>query len=157
LDTERSPAARRRAEAALVALVHELGGHGPHLIVLGGLVPQVLAQGQDSPVPQHLGTTDVDLLVDFQVGAGLDLAPLEGALERLGFHPSKKEDGWRWVGKVGGEHVKVEFLCDCDDQPANITLRTPDCRQLGAANLRGCGFVREDCQVMHLSATLDDG
>ena len=49
LDTEpeRSPAARRRSEAALVALLHELGDFDPPLIVLGGLVPDILTRGQD--------------------------------------------------------------------------------------------------------------
>lgn len=58
---ERSASARHLAETALVWLLDALKGHDIHLVVLGGLVPEVLTRGQEPPAPQHLGTTDVDI------------------------------------------------------------------------------------------------
>jgi hypothetical protein len=43
MEEERSPEARARAESALVRLLHEIGDEAPFLVVLGGLVPAVLA------------------------------------------------------------------------------------------------------------------
>ncbi|HUU00372.1 MAG TPA: hypothetical protein VM425_02925 [Myxococcota bacterium] len=157
LDTERNRAARRRSEDALVALLHELGDFDPPLIVLGGLVPDMLTRDQDTPVPKHLGTTDVDVLIDFQTAADADLSPIENALVRLGFAPQAGSDGWRWVGKIGGTPIKLEFLCELDNQPANIVIRPAGCKQLGAANLRGTGYVREDWTTEVITGTVADG
>jgi hypothetical protein len=60
---ERSPAARALAERALVAMLAALDGEDAEIVVLGGLVPEVLVGGQEPPVPGHLGTTDVDILL----------------------------------------------------------------------------------------------
>jgi len=112
----------------LVALLNELGEFDPPLIVLGGLVPDLLTRDQDVPAPQHLGTTDVDILIDFQVAADQDLGPIEDALEKLGFSPAPGVAGWRWVGRIGG-----------------------GCRRLTAVNLRGTGYVREDWRVEEIA------
>ena len=156
MDTERSRAARKRAEGALVALLNELGEFDPPLIVLGGLVPDLLTRDQDVPAPQHLGTTDVDILIDFQVAADQDLGPIEDALEKLGFSPAPGVAGWRWVGRIGGAPVKLEFLCELDDQPAEHVVRPAGCRRLTAVNLRGTGYVREDWRVEEITGTLQD-
>jgi hypothetical protein len=157
LDSERSRAARDLAQDALVSLVHELGEFHPPMIVLGGLVPELLTRGQDPPAPPHLGTTDVDVLIDLQVSMDKDLSRLEDALVRLGFTPDEKIPGWRWLGPVRGATVKIEFLCEDDEQPAQTTLRPAGCSRLGAANLRGVGFVREDCETEEITGVLPDG
>ena len=157
LDTERSRATRKRAEDALVALIHELGDFDPPLIVLGGLVPDLLTRDQGIPVPKHLGTTDVDILIDFQVAADTNLSPVENALVQLGFAPQAGTDGWRWIGKSGGIPIKLEFLCELDDEPADTVIRPAGCKQLGAANLRGTGYVREDWTTENISGTLPNG
>lgn len=59
-EPERSREARRLAERALVWLLWELRASNVHLITFGGLVPEVLTSGQESLVPPHLGTTDVE-------------------------------------------------------------------------------------------------
>jgi len=159
LDTEpeRGPAARRRSEAALVALVHELGDFDPPLIVLGGLVPDILTRGQDIPVPKHLGTTDVDVLIDFQVAADRNLGPIEDALERLGFSTRQAGMHWRWLGRACGVPIKLEFLCELEDQPAEHVVLASGCKQLGALNLRGTGYVREDWRIEKMTGDLPDG
>lgn len=62
MDEQRSRETRARAETALVRLLHALGDEDVFLVVLGGLVPEVLAS-DEALVPEHLGTTDVDILL----------------------------------------------------------------------------------------------
>lgn len=151
MNTDRSRAARAKAQNALVALLHELRDFDPPLIVLGGLVPDMLTRDQEILAPQHLGTTDVDVLIDFQVAIDKDLGFIEAALIRLGFSPKAGSDGWRWIGKIDGAAIKLEFLCELDNEPAETVIRPVGCTVLGAVNLRGTGFVREDWHVQELT------
>ena len=101
--------------------------------------------------PAHLGTSDVDILVAFH-------ATLDAALERAGFEIDPKiAEGWRWQAKVDGVPVKVEFLCDLDDQPANRAIQLPGCKRVTAANLRGTGFVSRDYVAETLTGQLPNG
>jgi hypothetical protein len=86
------------------------------LVVLGGLVPDVLAR-DDGLIPEHLGT-DVDVLLITHIEPQADLGGVERALTRIEFEPDAAEDGWRWRGQVSGAVVKLEFLCD-GSQPAS--------------------------------------
>ena len=80
-------------------LLHTLGDEDAFLVVLGGLVPEVLA-GDDALVPEHLGTTDVDVLLISHVEPDANLGRVERALEQLDFKPDPSEDGWRWRGPI---------------------------------------------------------
>lgn len=132
-DLERSPAARLLAEKALLRLLVALRDHDIPIVVLGGLVPEGLTRDQQPPAPQHLGTTDVDvhLGLSLQLDATQDLGALEDALREASFSPDATTEGWRWVTRVDGPRVKIEFLCELDDQPeeAIVTrrLRSVDC------------------------------
>ena len=97
-EEERSPEARARAESALVRLLHEIGDEAPFLVVLGGLVPAVLAADTAGVIPEHLGTTDIDILLVSHIDPGADLGVVERALEALQFEPDPEQDGWRWQG-----------------------------------------------------------
>jgi hypothetical protein len=146
------------AEQALVWLVHALGDANVPIIVIGGLVPEVLAREAELEAPAHLGTSDVDILVAFHAGLDADLGPLEAALDRLDFDLDPKiAEGWRWRAVVGRAPVKVEFLCDLDDQPAYRAIPLPGCIRLTAANLRGTGFVARDFVSERLVGVLPSG
>jgi hypothetical protein len=150
-ELERSPAARLLAEQALIWLVYELRETKVPIIVVGGLVPEVLAREAELEAPGHLGTTDVDILVALHTNTEADLSALEIALDRAGFELDPKvAEGWRWRARVGSAAVKVEFLCDLDDQPASQAIPLPGCKRVTAANLRGTGFVARD----HVAETL---
>lgn len=98
-EPERSRAARRAAEDALVRVVHHYGAR-PEFVVLGGLVPELLcaASGVD-----HAGTTDVDVQVDLEVACGaVNTRRLEKALLNAEFEVDS-ERIWRWrtTGPMG--------------------------------------------------------
>jgi hypothetical protein len=58
---------------------------------------------------------------------------------------------------VFGVTMKLEFLCELDDQPAEVVVIATGCTKLGAMNLRGTGYVREDWQVVNLTGALPNG
>ncbi|MGC1165781.1 MAG: hypothetical protein WA862_06710 [Solirubrobacterales bacterium] len=155
MDERRSPEARARAELALVRFLHELKDDSPFIVVLGGLVPEVLAR-DDGLVPKHLGTTDVDVLLITHVDPDADLGGVERGLKRLGFDPDLSEDGWRWRGPVDGMPVKLEFLCDLPEHREKEIIRPRGCKALTAANLRGTGYVARDFAWEELSGELAD-
>lgn len=155
MDERRSPEARARAELALVRLLHELKDDTPFIVVLGGLVPEVLAR-DDGLAPEHLGTTDVDVLLITHVDPDADLGGVERVLKRLGFDPDPSEDGWRWRGPIDGMPVKLEFLCDLPEHREKEIIRPRGCKALTAANLRGTGYVARDFAWEELSGELAD-
>ncbi len=156
MDEQRSRETRARAETALVRLLHALGDDDVFLVVLGGLAPAVLASNE-AFVPEHLGTTDVDVLLITHVDLDADLGAVERALEQLDFKPDPSEDGWRWRGPIEGVPVKLEFLCDLPDHREGEVIRPSGCRALSAQNLRGTGYVARDFAWEELSGELADG
>lgn len=156
MDEQRTRETRARAELALVRFAHELRDEDAFLVVLGGLVPDVLAAGASS-IPEHLGTTDVDVLLITHVEPDADLSGVERALDRIAFSPDETEDGWRWRGIVDGAPVKLEFLCDLHDHREHETIRPRGCTKLAAANLRGTGYVAHDFTHQELVGELADG
>lgn len=156
MDEIRSRETRALAELALVRLLHEVRDVDVLLVVLGGLVPQTLAN-EDSSTPEHLGTTDVDLLLITHLDPGANLGNVERALQNLGFVPDPGEDGWRWRGLVERTTVKLEFLCDLPNQREREIIRPSGCTALAAANLRGTGYVAWDYALRSLTGDLPDG
>lgn len=153
---QRSRETRARAETALVRLLYALGDEEVFLVVLGGLVPEILASNE-ALVPEHLGTTDVDVLLITHVEPDADLVSVERALEFLDFRPDPSESGWRWRGPIDGVPVKLEFLCDLPDYREGEVVRPGGCRVLGAQNLRGTGYVARDFKWEELTGELADG
>ncbi len=141
-DEERSSEARAAAELALGTLLVGGAPDTERLIVLGGLVPPTLTRTDLPLVPPHLGTTDVDVLLVTHLTAGQDLGRIERALAAMEFKP--EGDGWRWRGLIAARLVRIEFLCDLDDQPAEAIVTPAGCSELRALNLRGTGFAEVD-------------
>ena len=81
----RTQAARELAETALARLAVHAGPHADELVVVGGLVPARLTA---TAATTHIGTTDVDLVVDLAVVYDRDeqdFSWLETALTEAGF------------------------------------------------------------------------
>jgi hypothetical protein len=105
----------------------------------------------------HLGTTDVDVMLTVHVDSmASEYQTLEDALNGLGCEPSPNR-GWRWLAPVDERTVKVEFLCDLEDQPNGAFILADGCSTLGAINLRGTRYVTEDYVVETLDGELMDG
>jgi hypothetical protein len=134
-----------------------MGDEAPFLVVLGGLVPAVLARDTTGVIPEHLGTTDVDVLLVSQIDPGADLGVVERALEALQFKPDPGQDGWRWQGSIGSTLVRIEFLCDLDEYREGESIRPNGSHRLGAANLRGTGYVAHDFEWEDMTGALADG
>ena len=134
----RSYEARTYAAAALVRLVSAYG-ETPEFVLLGGLVPDLLCRGAPRP---HEVTTDVDVQVDLEIqNDATNAKKLESALEQSGFAVSADRI-WRWRHEsIPGVVIKIEFLADLGDQPAQAIIVFKDCTSLGAINLRGTRFA----------------
>ena len=90
-ELDRTRAARRAAEAALVRVVHHYGAR-PEFVVLGGLVPELLCRGSEF---HHAGTTDIDVQVNLEIACGaVNTLRLEQALLNAEFAPTS-ERVWR--------------------------------------------------------------
>jgi hypothetical protein len=151
-EPERTREARSLAEAALVRISAGFGEADIPLVVLGGLVPELLCVGADVP---HQGTTDVDIQINLEVEIdGEHAVQLEDALRAAGFAPDP-ERAWRWLDRTQGTIIKVEFLCDLDDQPAQTVVKFRDAGTLGAVNLRGTGYAVRDWILRDLTASID--
>lgn len=126
-------------------------------IVMGGLIPEVLSEGQEPSVPLHQGTTDVDVHLELELGrAHVQLAGLEGALRRASFLPIPKAvGGWQWYARVEDAPVRIDLLCDNPEVQAEHVVSVSDA--VGVLNLRGTGYVLEDFETREISGTLADG
>jgi len=132
---ERSRASRARAEHALVELGIAFGKHAQELIVIGGLNPDFLAPA--APVP-HLGTTDVDILLELGFNYDrddLNFSWLEPALRTAGFLPMGI-DAWQWKRNDHDAIVRIDILCDVADSP-DQKIALPGATDVTAKNLAG--------------------
>jgi hypothetical protein len=138
--SERNPETRRLVERALVRLLREVPERRQDLVVIGGLVPALLARGSNQT---HQGTGDIDLLVEvgFVFDDDLDLRWLEESLSNAGFTPTPP--GWRWTGREGVATVVVELLCERPGAGSEV-IALPGAPRASAMNLPGTGAARCD-------------
>ncbi|CAM3645493.1 Nucleotidyltransferase [Bordetella sputigena] len=102
-------------EVTLGLLLEAFGSFKESLRLIGGLVPRYLAPTG----PAHIGTTDVDIVLDVQVlMAGEDYSSLRHQLKKAGFRRLEKDgkvSSWQWQLAIDGVPVVVEFLVDTGD------------------------------------------
>lgn len=120
-----------------------MGENSTKFVVIGGLNPDYLAPNAPH---QHVGTTDVDLML--QVGVhydrdDLDFAWLERGLEAAGLEPMLASRGWQWRGLVGDAVVRVDLISDAADNPGQL-LVLPGAQIARANNFSGPGAALED-------------
>ncbi len=107
------------------------------IVTIGGLNPSFLT---NSPPVPHLGTTDVDVLLE--VGFVYEREEMsfswrEVGLRKAGFWPHVSgSQPWRWYTKLNGMLVKLELLCDTYDSPGQ-EIALPGCDTVVAQNLKG--------------------
>lgn len=148
----RSQATREIAERVLVHVVHYYGGR-PEFVVLGGLIPELLCTRSSF---LHVGTTDVDVQINFEIACNLaNAVRLERAFRNAGLLPAK-DKLWRWTTNAAatGMVVRFELLADLPSQPTERQIEFSQCDSLGAMNLHGTGFASCDVEVQKLRAQL---
>ena len=105
-------------ERTLLTLYGAFGSLKSSLRLVGGLVPRYLTPASPPEVPQHAGTSDVDVVLNLQIIAqGEGYASLSKQLIHRGFARYVDFRGvassWRWTREVDGTgRVVVEFLRD---------------------------------------------
>lgn len=138
-----------RCERVLLTLLGDLGPWRERIYLAGGLAPRYLVRQLPEGVAAHVGTTDVDLII----GLALDdetsetYETLQKNLENSQFEQS--EPSFRWIRRVDGITVQVEFLCETEQvQPGRIYRPKAQGEftgpKLGAFNVRGAHLARED-------------
>ena len=102
-------------ERALVTLLRGLGPWKDSIYLVGGLAARYLTPAGSS----HVGTLDVDVVVDIQLLAGIEAyRSLEDNLRRSGFAPIGRDgqptpSSWRWQYRnEAGDAIVVELLTD---------------------------------------------
>ena len=159
--TDYDEATTARCERALVTLLGNLGPWRERLYLVGCLAPRYLVGELPAGAREHVGTTDVDLVIGLALG---DETPetyrtLQDNLEKSHFDP--KEPGFRWAREVEGVNVVVEFLCETEAVAAGLVFRPKagsTGSRVGAFNVRGANLVGYDYVERVLEGDrLDDG
>lgn len=142
-------------ERVLVTMVRWLGPWKNGVYLAGGLVPRYLVQG----APAHIGTQDVDLVLDLELFADLEAyATLEQNLKRLGFERSTNPEGkaqhFRWERSLDGLLVQVDLLCA--GEPGGRVRPLDGERRLSALMIPGAHLVLRDYLSLPITAELLD-
>jgi hypothetical protein len=151
-ENERTLSGRARAEAALASLVGNIGDH-TKITVIGGMVPQTLTLRSRTP---HLGTADLDLLLDVALRYDRDeddFGWLQIALDSAGFTRIEQSGGWQWLITIEGKAVVVEFMCDVPDSQG-LTIALPGAPQVAALNFAGPAPALQDAVEIQLQRGL---
>lgn len=129
-------------EITLGLLFEAFGSFKESLRLIGGLVPRYLAPAE----PAHIGTTDVDIVLDVQVLlAGDDYSSLRDQLKKAGFQRLVKDgkaSSWQWQLAVHGVPVVVEFLVNSDN-PNEKGLVPLDGEEISACRIPHAGMVKD--------------
>lgn len=157
------PSIADACEVALVRLMLAFATHKHLLRLVGGLVPRYLTKAQPPEVPQHVGTTDVDVVLNVSVleSEGTNYASLRDQLVGAGFQRLRKPDGsvssWQWELIVGGKKILVEFLRHTDDPNPPRRVASLHEEQVSACLIPHVGIVEEWYAETEIAVELEDG
>jgi hypothetical protein len=152
-------------ERTLVSLMRGLGPWKLSVYLVGGLVPRYLIDARSDPPAQtrHIGTTDVDLVLDLGIMADIEAyRRLEQNLQRLGFQRGSNDEGqaqhFSWRKPIQpGVTIVVDLLCDDrNDAHAGHAVAIPGERRLSALVIPGAHLVIADHLTIPLTAELLD-
>ncbi len=152
-------------ERTLVTLLRGIGPWKAGVYVIGGLAPRYLipASEQEEGTPAHIGTTDVDLLLNLTLLTEIEAySKLEQNLKALHFERGKNIEGdpqhFSWRKEVGGgATVVVDLLCDKPvEQGGKATPITGE-KRLSALGIPGAYLAMEDFIEVSLTEEMLDG
>lgn len=151
-------------ERTLVTLLRGLGPWKQGIYIVGGLAPRYLIPQEpvSQEVPLHIGTTDVDLVLNLSMLAEVEAyRRLEKNLKDLGFERGKNDDDapqhFRWLRPAGqGITIVVDLLCDAPVAEGGKIMVLPGERRLSALKIPGAYLVQEDFIEVSVTAELLD-
>lgn len=142
-------------EIVLVLFLQACATLAPTVRLVGGLVPRYLAPEAPPDVPAHVGTTDLDVVLNVSLLASKGAyAQLRQQLKDGGFTPYETPSGakssWQWVYELNGHQVCIELLQDTDDPAQSGKLKVLDDERISAMQFLHAGFAHEwygECEV----------
>jgi hypothetical protein len=148
-------------EKLLVTLLRAFGDFGEGLRLIGGLVPRYLAPEAPPEVPPHVGSNDVDVVLDLAVlGADGVPADLIARLEAAEFarfqNGAGGESRWQWERDIDGCWMRVDFLVDTDQQQGFAVIPIGD-SGLCASAIPFAGMATTWFVERAITAELPDG
>lgn len=159
---EHDPKVTQDCERVLVTLVRGLGPWKESIYLVGGLTPRYLVKGKPPNVPEHAGTTDVDVVVELQVLAATDAyKTLEENFKKMGFERGENADGkkqtWRWQTTEkteSGARIVVELLADDPEKSGGKVAPLPTDGNVSALNIPHASMVFDHHEIMEVTAEL---
>lgn len=135
-------------ERALLTLIGDIGPWSDRIYLAGGLAPRYLVGALPSSADQHIGTTDVDLVIALAIEDSPEAyETLQANLKKSGF--TQTNLSYQWEREVDGTGVLIEFLCETD-QVAYGKIHRPregTGSKVGAFNVRGAQLAATDYEV----------
>jgi hypothetical protein len=111
-ESEYAPEALAACEKALRTILKKIGPWGARLILIGGMVPRYLVGDVPNEIKEHVGTTDLDVVVGITVSAEEEgfYRTWQQNLKDSGFAPARsadtgQEETFRWERNVDGIRV----------------------------------------------------
>ncbi|OEC54316.1 hypothetical protein [Pseudomonas sp. AP42] len=148
-------------ERTLLTLLSAFGNLKDTLRLVGGLVPRYLTPEAPPEVPLHVGTSDVDIVLNLEILAtGDEYVSLADQLKARGFLrwvEDGKPTSWRWRRQVD-EHIEVvvELLRDAgDEQPGKAVSVSGE--HVSALTIKHARIVHDWYQEREVGAQLLDG
>ncbi len=149
-------------EIALVMLLRAFGSLAPTLRLVGGLVPRYLTPARPPEVPEHAGTTDVDIVLRVAMLAEKgQYNKLSEQLKANGFsrvvNAEGKPSSWRWEREVNKRMVVVEFLQHTDDPIKSSKAESVVDEGVSAMQILHAGMVHDWYESREIIVELPDG
>lgn len=135
-----------RVEQVLLEIWSRLGEYREHFVLVGGLAPRYLVPQNQSGIPKHCGTLDVDLAVSLAVADVRAYASIRARLERMGLEPGVNTRGneqrHSFTMSSADGLVVVDFLTTMYDGPPEVVRAVES--QLSAVQVEGLGLALID-------------
>ena len=150
-------------ERVLVTLLRGLGPWKESAYLVGGLAPRYLVAAKPPVVPAHIGTLDVDIVIDLQVLTDAkDYFTLEENLRKMNFERSMNSSGqrvsWRWQTHIThGVPTVLDLLTDAPEISGGKVGQLPTKGNISALNIPHSSIVFDLHQVVEIRAELLGG
>jgi hypothetical protein len=161
-----SPEALAACEKALRTILTKVGPWGGKLTIIGGMTPRYLVGVSPADIREHVGTTDLDIVVGVTLSTEEEEAyrTLQQNLKDAQFAPSRnrdtgQEETFRWERQVDGVRVQLEFFCPIGTGAPGQLLRNPGKNigsRISAVRTRGAELAAMDYVTITLAGELLD-